>query len=196
MVDLFNSFNVIIEGASQVDTGLSPDNGKGRVLFEPKEDTHLMTTILNEGKIQTGPSGAFQVTTLNNYPLKMGMGVIVNNQFEPIIWVARDDDGSLFVLSKEYEELMRTKIIASLPMKSEVNTLSLTYENNVYRVWINNEFQQPLTSTFIFPDLKPVFFVEFDTILKAAFIGNPNRPSNKRNDITERPNYFIKDYNA
>lgn len=198
MQDKFNNCDLIIKNATQVNTGLNPIKDKiGQVIFKPKEDQWLMTSRLDGLNVIHSPSAAFQVTTEEISPLRMGLGVIEDDHLEPFFWIERDVDGELYWLYNLYGEKLRGKIPYAKHSETHHRTFSLKYISGAYFFNYFNMVDTPIPKHVILQDVPPVYFVDFESILKAAFIGPIDKPIEKvRNNITEKPNYFIKDYNA
>ena len=198
MQDVFGNVDVIISNAKQDKIGLVPEEGKtGRVIFKPKENQWRLATYADGHVLKHGPDSVFQVTTLDKYPVRFGVGVIEDNKLNPFVWVVRDEDDSMYALTNFYEDILRTKLPFNSDLVEKLNTIAFIYTNGAYVISYSYGANLPIDSHGVFSNVTPVYFVDFDTPLKAAFIGNPFKPDkDDRIKITERPNYFIKDYNA
>lgn len=196
MTDLFNNVDVKISKSSPVKNGLSPDKDSiGQVLLKQKEDEWIMANVLDTLGVITSGNNVFQVSTYKDYPVSMGMGIYANDELQKIVTIQRDADSELYFLIDDNGDKIRYPIMNSQRRKSALNTVALYYSNGTYNAFINNSVFRLSTEFAIFPDI-PIFFVEFDTILKAAVIGPlQNLNEDIRERVTTKPNYFIKDIN-
>ena len=196
MTDLFNNMDIKIDKASQVNNGLSPDdNSVGQVILKSKEDMWIMANTLDTLGVIPAGDNVFQVSTYKDYPVSMGIGIYANDELQKMVTIQRDEDSQLYFLIDDNGDKIRYPIFNTNKRKGSLNTVGLFYDKGTYNAVINGVEFRLSTEFVIFPDV-PVFFVEFDTILKAAVIGplyKLDKEIQKR--VTQRPSYFIKDIN-
>ena len=196
MTDLFNNMNIKIDKASQVNNGLSPDNESiGQVTLTSKEDIWVMANTLKTLGVTMADNNVFQVSTYKDYPVSMGIGIYANDELQKMVTIQRDEDSQLYFLIDDNGDKIRYPIFNTNKRKSSINTVGLFYSNGTYKSIINGIEFKLSSELIVFPDV-PVFFVEFDTILKAAVIGPLHKLDKEIQErVTQRPSYFIKDTN-
>jgi len=215
MVDLFNNCDLLLSNATKTDKGLVPDKDKvGQIILKPKEDTWIMANHIKTDNITYSNHGIFQASIYDNYPTSIGLGYWINNELHKIMYMERDLDNSLFFMCDVDENKVRTPILGSEYTIHKLNTIALHYSNGYYFGNVNN-FRHNGFPEKIICEVPPVFFVEFDSTLRAVVLGSGehnnlyskikvdttymqevgevSRPLIEK--VTERPNFFIKDKN-
>ena len=195
MNDVFNNSDIIINNASQTPKGLSPDSDIGEVIIKPKEDIWLLANTLQSDNIYHSPDSMFQVSTYDNYPLEIGIGYYTNNELQEVVSIVRDTTNVLYLLINYNGDKERICLRNSEKAINTLNTVAIEYIKGLYKTRFNKHKGPGSANIVLFNDV-PVFYVRFDTILKAAVIGPLDKfNADITNNITEKPNYFIKDTN-
>lgn len=194
MTDIFNNVDMLIQNASQQVKGLFPDiNKTGTVIFKPKEDVWTMVNSLDGINIVKHNDSVFQVSTYKNFPVEIGIGYYADNKLIKVISIIRDTNDDLYLISNRDGELRRTLIPIGRMSKASLNTTGIKFRNGTYSAMVNG-LTYPIHLELLLFEMPPVFFVEFDTPLKAAVIGPTDKLDNeKQQAVTSKPNFFIKE---
>ena len=195
--DIFGNCDIVIENSTLTAKGIEPEKNKiGRVILKPKEDQWRLCTYMDGSILKVGTPGVFQATVEEKIPVRLGLGIIEDNKLKPFVWLTRDDNENMHFMTEKDGERLHYRTVVNRDRFLHLNTVGLGYINGSYYYKFNG-IGLSLDSHGVFTNVPPVYFVDFDSPLRAVYIGADAKPTEEESYlITERPNYYIKDYNA
>jgi len=197
MADIFNNFSVVIENATITKDGLKPEEGKtGIVKFIPKNSEYY---LISDNIFRAPIDGVFAVATEDEFVKSMGIGTIENDALLKKMWINYHDGKFYFTENREGEYV--TMNLPFNPPKQKLNMCAIISRNSfnegvfkgtAYEINVN-KLKSAAFILYPFVNSLPLFFVEFETTLLSAYIGDD---FNLLERALFNPDHFIKDKDA